>query len=286
MFERTVPPFLVKHTAVSTRNLKDPFKQVSIADYPAGVEGRGDHVHFFFQVIALISGSFLLRMRKQEFVLKPGDCILIPAGLPHGWLVPVKTRTVQILLRSDNPEEFPGIHVGNRCMLFRVVPARLSTLAKELLLYDTDRPGRDYLVTSILFRLFGEMLEKEELPIGGTEPRKSHPGIRRARQYILQEPSGKISLARLARVSGLSPSRFSTLFREETGFSPIDFLIHRRMDEAKLLLQTTDTPVYQIVEKLGFESVSNFCRKFKSLFRLSPHRYRTAFNPGQPLHRF
>lgn len=62
--------------------------------------------------------------------------------------------------------------------------------------------------------------------------------------------------------------------------------IRRRMDEAKLLLQTTDMPVYQIVEKLGFESVSYFCRKFKSLFLLSPHRYRKVFNPGQPLHRF
>ncbi len=286
MFERTVPPFRVKHTAVSSRNLKNPFKQVSIADYPAGMEGKGEHVHFFFQVIALISGSFLLRMRKQDFVLKPGDCILIPAGLPHGWRVPVKTRTIQILLRSDNPEEFPGIYVGSRCVLFRVAPARLSALAKELLLYDTDQPGRDYLVTSVLFRMLGEMLEKGNLLVGGLDPRKSHPGIRRALQYILREPSGKISLDQLARVSGLSPSRFSALFREKTGFSAIDFRIRRRMDEAKLLLQTTDMPVYQIVEKLGFESVSYFCRKFKSLFRLSPHRYRKVFNPGQPLHRF
>ncbi|MBN1864426.1 MAG: helix-turn-helix domain-containing protein [Victivallales bacterium] len=66
------------------------------------------------------------------------------------------------------------------------------------------------------------------------------------------------------------------LFRKTVGESPINYLINRRLDAAKELLESTDIPVFQIAEAVGFSNTYYFCRLFKKHSKMTPTDFRRA----------
>ena len=82
-----------------------------------------------------------------------------------------------------------------------------------------------------------------------------------------------------ARVQ-LSLDYFSRLFRKTYGVAPKTYLKRERMRVASHMLAETDASVKQVAAELGFENVSFFCRQFRSVYALSPARYRVRQNTG------
>jgi transcriptional regulator GlxA family with amidase domain len=75
----------------------------------------------------------------------------------------------------------------------------------------------------------------------------------------------------------LSPSRLRHLFTLETGISPTHYLRTLRIEEARVLLETTWLTVAQIVLKVGLQDRSHFERQFKSLHGMTPVQHRMRF---------
>ncbi|MFF2093282.1 helix-turn-helix domain-containing protein [Paenibacillus sp. NPDC058174] len=71
------------------------------------------------------------------------------------------------------------------------------------------------------------------------------------------------TLKELAETAHLSPSRFSALFVQTVGTSPMDYLIQLRLSHAVALLETTDAKIIEIAAECGFRNLSNFNRLFK-----------------------
>ena len=103
-------------------------------------------------------------------------------------------------------------------------------------------------------------------------------------RYSLQNPDAYIDanivdemvIADLAAVAGLSPHHFGGAFRTETGVPPHRFVMERRVERAKLLLRTTDTPVTSVATALGFSSPSHFTVCFRRMTGSTPSRFREA----------
>jgi transcriptional regulator GlxA family with amidase domain len=66
------------------------------------------------------------------------------------------------------------------------------------------------------------------------------------------------------------------LFKQQTGYAPIDFLIRQRIRKACQLLDTTDASVAAIAEKVGFEDPYYFSRCFHRIMGSSPRTYRQS----------
>src|SRR4029079_4849046 len=79
----------------------------------------------------------------------------------------------------------------------------------------------------------------------------------------------------LARAVNLSPSRFTLLFRAETGVSPSRYLQHLRMNEARMLIQSTFLSVKEIMARVGFNDPSHFTRSFSRHHGVAPSRLRS-----------
>ncbi|TNF63523.1 MAG: helix-turn-helix domain-containing protein [Burkholderiales bacterium] len=93
-----------------------------------------------------------------------------------------------------------------------------------------------------------------------------------ARHYAQANP-----VRAMAEISGLSERAFVRRFRQATGLSPLAYVQHIRIEEAKQLLESTAMPVDAIAETLGYEDASFFSRLFKREVRLTPAAYRRKF---------
>ncbi|MGZ9583103.1 helix-turn-helix domain-containing protein [Paenibacillus marinisediminis] len=86
------------------------------------------------------------------------------------------------------------------------------------------------------------------------------------------------TLQELAAQVHLSPSRFSALFQQAAGTSPLNYLIQLRLTHAVHLLETTEMKIIHISEQCGFRNLSNFNRLFKQHVGKSPRDIREYDN--------
>jgi AraC-like DNA-binding protein len=92
--------------------------------------------------------------------------------------------------------------------------------------------------------------------------------------FMRENLSKKLILTQIAAHCGLSASRLSWLFRQKTGRSPIDYLLHLRIQRACQWLDTSDLRVKEIAHRVGFEDAYYFSRVFKQIMTVSPVQYR------------
>ena len=99
-----------------------------------------------------------------------------------------------------------------------------------------------------------------------------------ARQHIREHAAdSQLSLMQVCNHLSVSLSHFSTLFKEETGSTFIEFLTDVRMERAKELLLNTDQMLYAIAEQVGYDNPAYFTVAFKKQTGMSPREFRKRF---------
>jgi transcriptional regulator GlxA family with amidase domain len=93
---------------------------------------------------------------------------------------------------------------------------------------------------------------------------------------------GELTLEALAAEVGISASRLGFLFRHETGRSPGAYLQALRMERARLLLESTDLSVREVMQQVGLSDPSHFSRDFRNAHGLSPRSYRLQLRLAGP----
>ncbi len=93
--------------------------------------------------------------------------------------------------------------------------------------------------------------------------------------YMQENIDENISLNDLSKHYNYSPSRFSSLFRQKTGYAPIDYFIQMKMQKASQQLDFTQQSVKEIAINLGFDDPYYFSRRFSKVIGMSPTKYRS-----------
>lgn len=104
--------------------------------------------------------------------------------------------------------------------------------------------------------------------------------IRIALEAIASDPYRNFSVEALAKNSGLSPSRFSHLFKQETGLSVIQYVIQTKLYEARNLLANSSKSISEIAAILGLASGEYLSILFKRRFGVSPSQFRHGGKKG------
>jgi AraC-like DNA-binding protein len=95
-----------------------------------------------------------------------------------------------------------------------------------------------------------------------------------------QHINGKIKLRTIAERTGYSVQHFSSLFRKKTGYTPIEYFIHLKMQRACQFLASTDKSIKEISGDLGYLDPYYFSRLFKNIIGISPCFYRQKIKKG------
>ncbi|MCD8142481.1 MAG: helix-turn-helix domain-containing protein, partial [Clostridiales bacterium] len=108
----------------------------------------------------------------------------------------------------------------------------------------------------------------DDRPVLYYQPQATTPAPRRAQtvaqiqEYICQNLSKPLSLNDVAAVFNFSPNHLSQLFSQNGESSFVEFVTATRINTAKELMATTDLKIYEISERVGFESSSYFSKVF------------------------
>ncbi len=94
------------------------------------------------------------------------------------------------------------------------------------------------------------------------------------KELIRLRYSEDLSVRDIAVTVYLSPNYLSTVFKEETGITIIEYLTQIRMDAAQEMLREGDVRIQEVARAIGYNNVQSFIRFFKKAYRMTPVEYR------------
>lgn len=159
----------------------------------------------------------------------------------------------------------------------------ISRLFSENQSIFTPFPGIDSEFTDKIFELsnFNEIMELTKnfvTKITSDMLSNMYTGdshvISRAIKYINQNYTSKISLQDIEDNLGVNQSYFSTLFRQETGKTFVEYTHQLKMQYACFLLENTNLSIQEISEAIGFDDQSYFTKVFKKQKDITPKKWR------------
>ena len=219
------------------------------------------------------------RTKSAQFF--PGDMIVNPQG---NFVAPRWSEEVEFLLlgidssfvekcadelASSRMEIVPTFHFRDDLLRSLVLSLASEFERKE----PPDRFYADSLAQALVAHLFKKYSAGGRLPSppkGRLSPRK----LLLVTDYIQAHLADEILLSEMARLVDLSPSHFSTLFRQATGRSPHQYLMARRVEWAGGLLRQTRVSLAEVALQSGFTDQSHLTRMMRRHTGLTPRMVR------------
>ena len=139
--------------------------------------------------------------------------------------------------------------------------------------YVMQKPMFSDWCAAYLYQILNIVARKYALRSGKVTP-KSEQRINAASKRIYENIQSPPDVSTLAAECCLSESRFIHLFKEVTGKSITEFISTIRIERAKELLTSTNIPIRDIGESVGYADQNYFSRCFKRIEGCSPMKYR------------
>src|SRR5262245_1193572 len=100
--------------------------------------------------------------------------------------------------------------------------------------------------------------------------------LRAVLEYVEERLDAGLTLKQMAAVARLSAYHFARQLQAATGLPPHRFVILRRVERAKVLLQGSDLSLAEVAAHAGFSSQSVFCHHFKRLVGVTPRQFQMS----------
>jgi AraC-like DNA-binding protein len=250
--------------------------------------------HENYEMVYMKKGFAVFEISGQKVELGPNDIVIIKPLQYHKFSVKSENGCEFIVLNFTFENKINGEHsqipmedflnfVSSKetgpYITLKVSPKNeivvlLNRILKER---ESSEPGSEflnYLLIMELFVLLSRALKMEwENSIKSKSPKlKELIGI--SINFIHNNFERDISLGDIAKFVFLSPSYFTRAFKEETGMSPINYLLKVRIERAKELLEDTGLKISDIALSVGFSNQQRFNEMFKKYAGLTPLQYR------------
>lgn len=148
-----------------------------------------------------------------------------------------------------------------------------SLLEMMYLQISEEKPGAEEICSYLLCALIAIILQipKENAALSKSEESELTNVIK---AYIDEHYSEDITLQLLSQKFHISSYYLVHAFKKSTGFSPIQYIIRRRIGEAQSLLINTNDSVTKIAGTVGYDNMSYFTTLFSKIVGISPKKYR------------
>ena len=228
------------------------------------------HKNFF--LIYIRSGTMFFET-ETAFVADQGQLALIDCRSPHRFYAAAPVESLWIHFDGANARHFFEQILSFRGGKQSFAPSAVSHMEQQLAQLISGIRGEtltEIECSQSIYRILCALLFPQSAPCGATD---DNP-VAQAMRYIGAHLFEDLSVEQVARAVNLSPSHFSRVFRGSTGFSPHEYIILHRIDEAKALLYSTELSVKEIAYRVGYRSEVNFITSFTDKVGTSPTAFR------------
>jgi len=249
------------------------------------------HSHDFYELVVVVSGRGMHLTETSEHPIGEGSVLFIRPGIQHGYNKIDNLRLYNILLGSEvfsreisDLSEMPGFKT------FFIQPEDDIPICKLT----------SYQLTETIFLLREIKAESERLDFGkGSSamayakilqlviklarinnpkpPTSVHITAKRLEpimSFIERNLDRSLTLEELESVANMSASTLNRQFKAYTGWSPVEFHIHRRIAYACSLILKREMSVEELSEATGFSDANYFSRQFRAHMSMSPKQYK------------
>ena len=249
------------------------------------------HCHIHYEIYVQMGGRRCYFLKNSVYEIETGDVVFIAPGLVH------KTSNIDKNPHSRLLIEFDEKYLDDLNTFLGGIDIRKKfsqLLSNGYIIFRNEEHKDEILETC---RLLVKSDESEDsfdklkcrLSVGGLildilssidETNKasevsSRYKISEILNYINDNYNKNLSLKETSEKFYLSYYYLSRLFKEVTGFTFVAYVNIIRVNKAKLLIDETDEKLEAISEIVGFGSQKQFVRVFKTLYGISPSKYRS-----------
>lgn len=252
------------------------------------------NIHENYEMVYMKKGYAVFEISGQPVNLGPNDIVVIKPLQYHKFTVKSESGCEFIVLNftfenrikgafSEVPlEDFlnfvsskeTGPFITLKVSQKNEIVVLLNRILKER---NSSEPGSEflnYLLVMELFVLLSRALKMEWENSIKTKSPKLKELINISINFIHTNFERDISLGDIAGFVFLSPSYFTRAFKEQTGMSPINYLLKVRIERAKELLEDTGLKISDIALNVGFSNQQRFNEMFKKFTSHTPLQYR------------
>jgi len=289
------------------RAQKNPTKSLSLSQaaadapkvwakrfYPQPGRAEAAHLHQFFELLYVESGRGTHQVDGETFEVAEGDLFWMRPGQHHdpGGLASTQKWIVAFNVDAAAPTQHDG-QFFTGALTLALSPFAPSTSAARRAQVPTLERSR------WVGRFEAIVRELEEKPLGYGEAACAHlrlalidlarlaatrapeaspgrPLLAEVFAFIEARFRAPIGLRDVAEAVGRSPAYLTDLVRRETGRTVLQWVIDRRLSEARRLLLQSESPVSAIAESVGYLDAKHFAAQFRRATGASPHVWRSS----------
>ena len=247
------------------------------------------HWHEDTEFIVILSGQMLYNVSGTTVSLHPGEGLFVNAKQVHFgyskddedceflfalWHPVLLCATDSIERNFVRPvlsdDTLPFVKLTSEVLWQRKILDRLLGL-KELF----RKKSAPLLLQSVFFEIWYELYENAYHPAEQQSSTNNQLSTLRAMlAYIHREFSQKVYLEDIAKSGHISISSCNMIFNRYMHETPVQYLLHYRLQKGCDMLINTDSSITEIAYMAGFQSLSYFIEIFRKTYLCTPYEYR------------
>lgn len=248
----------------------------------------GLHWHSEIEMLYVKNGAISVTVEERKYILNRGDIIFIEPERVHTvspFLLPLEydAAVFSASALSLNSEHFFGKDIimpiiNGNFEFSGIIDSsfkdydKLKSHVETLLNKESSKTA----VFASLVGIISLIYDDEYIKKSSRQISKYSSDIKKCLMFIDENYNRKIKLSELSGLIHVSENYFCGYFKKYTGITPFEQINETRVKKAAAFLSDWDLTVSEIAVKCGFENLSYFTRKFKSIIGCTPIEYRKA----------
>lgn len=237
------------------------------------------------ELLYIMEGGGSYHVRDHEYLVQPGNMIICNAGTFHGEAPSQGKNMISYccvmknIRRPELPEntltareELPVLYFTEERQELESIFYTLYDLHGKSAMYHSTC---EHLSRAILDIVLNKLQKRSR--VNDQTKTQNNELVVQISDYLDSHFMKDVTLDELEQVFHISKYAISHIFKNETGLSPIRYVMLRRIGEAQNLLMNTSLPIGDIGESLGFNDNSHFSTTFKKYIGTTPGAYRKHF---------
>ncbi|HHV12520.1 MAG TPA: AraC family transcriptional regulator [Clostridiales bacterium] len=249
----------------------------------------------FIKIVYVLRGSYTFYLNSKKYDLKEGDFLVVPPGVEQaGFSCADGDITINILVRrSTFGDAFSSVLTEHDLISEYFWQMLYSRHSKKVLMCQCEndltldrivldicsetieqKKMSNLLLKSYVMIFFGIMIREHWDNCCVIEHNSKEISKLPLLMKYIKENMKTVTLVALAEEFALSEGYLSRYIQNETGYSFSYLLRELRMKQAAKMLRNTNFSIEKIIEAVGYTDMSNFYRNFKTLYGMTPAKYR------------